>query len=68
MLAYNGSRQMWVRIHESADLEQNIWDELGMARSEYDALCELGVDAHDPRRAKIDAHMTGLEKLLDWSE
>jgi len=67
MLSWNTPRQTWEKLPEP-DLAQNIYDELGIAYRRYDNMCDQGMDYHDPVRARLDAYLTGLEKLLDWSE
>lgn len=68
MLSYDGTHRTWVRDPHPPTLEERLNDEYGLAYGRYARLCDDGVDAYDPRRARLDAYLTGLENLLDWSE
>lgn len=68
MIAWNQNRQQWVKSQPERDLSQNIADDYALAYLRYDEMCNEGIDAHDPKRATLDAYLTGLEQLLDWRE
>lgn len=68
MLSYSAPHKTWVQACYPQTLEEAIHDELGLAYERFMRLNDAGIDPYDDTRARLDAYLTGLENLLDWSE
>lgn len=70
MLSFSKIHDQWQHDEDdSPTLEQRVCDQIGMAYQRYDYLTiTLGLCPNSEYVLRTDAHITGLEKLLEWSE
>lgn len=69
MLSWNRTDDRWETDQRPETLAEQIYDEITLAAQEYDYFyADQGLRPTDPRLLRLTAYLTGLEKLLDWSE
>lgn len=70
MLSFSKILDQWQHDpDDSPTLEQRVYDQIGLAYQRYDYLTlDLGLCPNSEYVLKADAYITGLEKLLEWSE
>jgi hypothetical protein len=69
MLSWNRAQDQWETDQRPETLAEQICEQIAISTQEYDyRLLDEGRSRTDSRMLRLDAYLSGLEKLLDWSE
>jgi len=67
MLSWNRADDQWETNWHPETLEEQICEQITISTQEYDyRWLDEGRSRDDARMLRLDAYLTGLEKLLDW--
>lgn len=67
MLSWNRADDQWETDWKPETLEEQICEQIAISTQEYDyRWLDEGRSRDDRRMLRLDAYLTGLEKLLEW--